>query len=170
MPYSSDENRQYVSDFVMTVIKPDSIMDVGAGSGTYADLLQPLCDTWEMIAVEVWNPYVERFGLKVKYDWVYECDIRDMEDLCYDLIIFGDVLEHMSLEDAKAVWNRAGEQATWGMISVPIVHWPQGAEEGNPYEVHVQEHLHVENMLEHFGPFEDHRVFDQTATFFKKFK
>ena len=168
MPYSSEENRQFVLDTVKQ-IQPDSILDVGAGSGTYSDLLRTEVDHNRFDAVEVWTPYVQRFGLDVKYDTVYVTDIRKFYLFHYDLVIFGDVLEHMTLNEAKTVWGRVAEQASWGMISVPIIHYPQGAYEDNPFEAHVQEHLTPEVMERNFGPFDESMVFDVTATFFKNF-
>lgn len=169
MPGSIRENDAFVIDTVMDKIRPDSLLDVGPGRGTYADLLGPYCDTWIFEAVEVWEPYVELFNLRDKYDHVCVNDIRDHVDFEYDLVIFGDVMEHMTLEEAKAVWSRCADQAKWGMISVPIIHYPQGAEYGNPFEVHVQEHLTVEDIERHFGPFDYQEVYDVTATFFRRF-
>lgn len=170
MPGSVRENDEFVKRIVMEEIRPDSILDVGPGQGTYSDLLSPLCDTWEFDAIEVWLPYVKEFELDSKYDFVWVRDVRKHNDFDYDLVIFGDVLEHMTLADAKAVWEKAGEEAGWGMISVPIIHYPQGAEHGNPYEVHVQDHLSVEDIEEHFGPFEFQETYEVTATFFRRFR
>lgn len=169
MPGSIRENDEFVKRVVLEIIRPDSILDVGPGMGTYSDLLRPLCDTWEFVAIEAWAPYIDEFNLTSKYDFVYLRDVRHHVDFAYDLVIFGDVLEHMSLEDAKKVWRWTGKQAGWGMISVPIIHYPQGEEYGNPYEVHVQDHLTVEDIEEHFGPFDYKEVYDVTATFFRRF-
>lgn len=169
MPYSSGENSDFVVNMVTKVIKPESILDVGVGSGTYANLLRPHYDG-RIDGIEVWKPYVKTFQLDDKYDELFLGDVRHMHFLDYGLVIFGDVLEHMTLDDAKRVWwEYAGEWAGWGMISVPIVHYPQGAEFGNPYEEHVQDHLTVEDIVEHFGPFDHYEVYDVTATFFKEF-
>lgn len=170
MPGSVRENDEFVKRIVLEVIRPDSILDVGVGRGTYSDLLRPMCDTWEFCGIEVWEPYIEQFGLESKYDHVYRRDVRGHTDFGYDLVIFGDVLEHMSLDDAKMVWARTAAEARWGMISVPIIHYPQGVECGNPFEVHIQEHLTVEQIVEHFGPFDHVELYDVTATFFRSFE
>ena len=148
MPFSSDENREYVLDIVSNIICPDSILDVGAGSGTYSDLLRKTIDPMRFDAIEVWDPYIRQFDLTKKYDHVYQVDVREFHLFRYDLVIFGDVLEHMSLEQAKDVWGRAAQQAAWGMISSPIVHYPQGAMFDNPFEVHVQDHLTADQIVQ----------------------
>jgi hypothetical protein len=168
MPGSLGENRDFVLDVVTNVIKPLRILDVGAGMGTYADLLRP--HTSAVIdGIEVWEPYVEQFGLYEKYDTLFVCDARDHRLWAdYDLVIFGDVLEHMSMKDAKRLWEHA-KHSLWGMISLPIVHYPQGAEYNNPYEVHVQEDVTPEIVRENFGPFKCEGLFPVTGTFFAEF-
>jgi hypothetical protein len=84
-------------------------------------------------------------------------------------VIFGDVLEHMSEEDSLAVWADAKHYAKAGLISVPVIHYPQGAEYGNPYEVHVQEHLTPDHLSKTYGPFDDEAVYEITGTFIKRF-
>lgn len=170
MPYSSDENREFVMDFV-TSNSIKTVLDVGAGSGTYSDLLRDHVDS--IYGVEAWEPYVEEFGLVDKYDELYIDDVRLIrtEELpVVDLVIFGDILEHMSKDDSVRVWGNSSKIARWGLASVPIVHYPQGAEFGNPYEVHVQDHLTPEDVRHSFGPFDVEKVYEVTGTFIKEFK
>jgi 2-polyprenyl-3-methyl-5-hydroxy-6-metoxy-1,4-benzoquinol methylase len=47
---------------------PTSVLDVGCGAGTYSDLVRGAGMTTELIGIEVWEPYVKRFGLTAKYD------------------------------------------------------------------------------------------------------
>jgi hypothetical protein len=68
-----------------------------------------------------------------------------------------------------AMWQEASRIAHWGLISVPIIHYPQGAEYGNPYEVHVQDHLHPEDLRRDYGPFTYEVEYEITGTFIKKF-
>jgi len=49
-------------------------------------------------AVEIFYPYIERFQLEKRYDWVWQGDVRVAARYFareFDLVIFGDVLEHM---------------------------------------------------------------------------
>jgi predicted TPR repeat methyltransferase len=171
MPFSARENDTDVSEFVKNNnIK--MVLDVGAGSGTYGNLLKPYVD--EIHAIEIWQPYVDEYNLRSIYNSVQIDDVRNLPDYTmsgrvWDLIIFGDILEHMTKEEALQVWAHASYTAKYGMISVPIIHYPQGAEFNNPYEVHVQEHIHVEDLRRDYGPFAFDKEYKVTGTFIRKF-
>lgn len=169
MPGSVRENDIDVINFVKeNEIK--QVIDVGAGRGTYSDLLREHVDNID--GIEVWEPYIKEFGLVYKYCNLYEGDAREFsaDDLGkYDISIFGDVLEHMSAEDSVALWNEHKKVSKFGLVSVPIIHYPQGAEFGNPYEVHVQDHLTPDKVRELFGPFEFEEVYEITGTFIARF-
>ena len=171
MPGSIRENDVDVVTFVVdNDIK--TVLDIGAGKGTYGHLLRPHVERID--AVEIWEPYVEQFGLKKIYDSVVIDDFRNWPDYAltgrkWDLIVFGDVLEHMAKEESLRVWTHASHMARFGLISVPIIHYPQGAEFGNPYEVHVQEHLHPADLRRDYGPFVFDCEYEVTGTFIKRF-
>lgn len=168
MPGSVRENDEDVLNFVEQN-KIERVLDIGAGKGTYGMMLGGWVDAID--AVEVWEPYVDEYELNEIYDSVNIVDVRTLNTNFYrgyDLVIFGDVLEHMSEEDSKAVWKNASS-AKYGLISVPIIHYPQGAEFGNHYEIHVQEHLHPEDIRRDYGPFVLDKVYEITGTFIRKF-
>ncbi len=167
MPYSARENDADVIDFV-SKYNIREVLDIGPGSGTYAKLLR---DIDAIDCIEIWEPYVEEFALKSLYREVRVGDARDGLDdgLRYDLIIFGDVLEHMTPEDALDAWTEASYLGSWGLISLPIIHWPQGAHEGNPYEEHIQDHIDVDDLKRDFGPFDIEHQYEMTGTFIKRF-
>ncbi|MEI5032400.1 hypothetical protein RB201_04165 [Streptomyces sp. S1A(2023)] len=76
------------------------------------------------------------------YDEIHVEDIRESEDhlLYRDLVILGDVLEHMPREDAVALLERAVAAGAWNLlVSVPIVESVQGEVDGNPHEAHVHQ-------------------------------
>jgi len=56
-----------------------------------------------------------------------------------DLVILGDVLEHMTRAEAAQVVEKALTHGRIALISLPIVHAPQGEVAGNPFEAHVEE-------------------------------
>ena len=60
--------------------------------------------------VEIWEPYITKYNLVNKYNNIIVRDVREHDDFNYDLVIFGDVLEHMSEEDAIKVWEKACKQ------------------------------------------------------------
>ena len=149
MPRSSWDGKEYIR-FLIGKIKPKSALDVGAGAGTYRDLL----DIPHFDAVEIWAPYVERFGLIDAYREVFIEDVRrfafDREK--YDLIIFGDVLEHMTKNEAISVVSRALHSGAMVLVSIPIIDYPQGECDGNPFEAHVKPDWSHEEFVEAFGP------------------
>lgn len=170
MPGSVRENDEFVRNFV---IKNGlgRVLDVGTGQGTYADILRGAVSVID--GIEVWEPYYNEYNLDNKYNRMWRMDARlalpKIITDRYDLVIFGDILEHMTEEEALTCWSEASRISTWGLISVPIIHYPQGAEGGNPYEVHVQDHLTPEHVREVYGPFDDEAVYNITGTFIKRF-
>lgn len=129
-----------------------SVLDVGAGKGKYRLLLPEYAC---VDAVEIWAPYVTGYALHDVYRAVYQRDITELvqefgaADVRYDLVIMGDVLEHLIVDDARITlqWlrNVAGEV----LIIVPY-NYEQGEEHGNPYQRHEQPDLTVENMHERY--------------------
>ena len=130
--------------------RPLRILDVGTGSGLLADYLAKTNWDYVLDGVEVWEPYVEEFGLTQKYSTLYVQDAREFTDWAgYDVVMFGDILEHMSKEDAIALWNSAAE-VRHRFIAIPTVHCPQGEEHGNPYEVHVKDDWSHREVMDSF--------------------
>ncbi|HEV7931835.1 MAG TPA: class I SAM-dependent methyltransferase [Actinomadura sp.] len=136
MPYSSEEGKAWLIGRV-TAVAPKTIVDVGAGWGTYARLLRHRVRGCRFIAIEVYEPYVERFGLESLYDEVIVGDVRQVELPRCDVAILGDVLEHLPQPDAVAVWDKVRRAAGTTLLSLPIVRYRQGASEGNVHEAHL---------------------------------
>lgn len=155
MPYSSSEGKGLMCGWALD-LKPCSIIDVGAGSGTYADLLQAKLQDCVFRAIEIHEPYIERFGLLAKYKDIVLDDVRNWSVDCVyneftaaDVVILGDVLEHLSHEDALAVWSTARAVARKAvLLSLPIVEYPQGAVDGNEHEAHLHTWSHEAVLAE----------------------
>ena len=140
MPTSSSHGKKWLTERFRQ-LHPRRVLDVGPGGGTYALRWRPLVwgDYWA--AVEGFEIYVDEFNLRNLYDHVDVMDIRDYRWAePFDLVIFGDVLEHMPYEEAKDVLEKAianvGELGAV-CVSVPIGEHPQGAVNGNDLERHV---------------------------------
>lgn len=131
--YSYPQGKREIKDFLLKRLKPnDKICDVGPGEGTYYNLLG---SNFDWTGVEIWHDTVE--FLKNKYNKIYEADIRNFnypED--YDLIIFGDILEHLSIEDAQRVLKEARKHTKAIMVAVPYC-LKQGSLYGNKAETHI---------------------------------
>jgi Methyltransferase domain len=115
------------------------IIDVGCGDGSAQVFYGAHAPLASWTGIEVWGPYEERFGLRERYDKLIIADAREVPFQPCDLMIFGDVLEHMPEEDAIALWNRARESARYLVVGIPIVPMPQEAWEGNEHEAHVSD-------------------------------
>jgi len=87
---------------------------------------------------------VEKYSLRDKYDQVIVADVRYLDFIKLgpsDVVLFGDMLEHMSANEARDVLARAAMKSRFMALSIPIGHWPQDEIEGNPFEVHVEDGL-----------------------------
>jgi hypothetical protein len=149
MGTSHPESRPWILNKIESV-NASRILDVGAGSGTYSTYLNNNGYAGSIDAIEVWAPYIEEFSLYTQYDNVFEDDVRNHVDFNYDVVIFGDILEHMSKEDALALWSRVSESASYAVIAIPIIHYHQGEINGNPYETHVKDDWSHEEVLNSF--------------------
>ena len=126
-------------------------LDVGPGIGTYTPFRQPE-QVWT--GVEVWAPYIKAFQLEEIYDSLVVCDIRYLDwskVTPLDVAIFGDVLEHMSKEDALNVVETALTHCRVVLVSLPLIHSEQGEVHGNPFEAHVKPDWTNNEALEAFS-------------------
>lgn len=123
-----------------------TILDVGACDGKWRDYLPE----YTMDAVEVWTPSAE--AIKDKYRTVINENIVGLKYKKYDLIIFGDIIEHLSVEDAQTVLKYAKGKCKDLIVAVPFL-YPQGELYGNPYERHIQDDLTDEIFNERYKGF-----------------
>jgi hypothetical protein len=152
MPMSSAEGKDWTRDRIHALAAdgPVTVLDIGPGVGTYAKLLAGP-QVARLTGVEIFEPYVHTYRLREYYDEIIIGDARIVDLPEADVVILGDVAEHMSAEDALALWERAGQAARRAVyLSIPIVHYPQGEIEGNPHEHHVVEDWEHDSVLEAF--------------------
>jgi hypothetical protein len=168
MPYSHPENNDWVRD-VLTRLNPKTITDVGPGAGKYGSLVKSILPEAHLTCVEIWAPYVERFGLGEIYNSVIISDARIYSGWDCDLVILGDVLEHMSEAEALSVWRKISQMAKYAIIAIPIVHYPQGPSEGNPFEAHVDDHWTHERVMAAFPQICEQQVFEITGSYLADF-
>ncbi len=147
MPYSFSYYKQELLEwFLKNVPKHKRILDVGPGVGTYADLLAG--QGYRIDAVEIFPPYIQKYGLLEKYDNVFIGDILKFDIKDYDFIILGDVLEHIHKEDAIKLYERILSKKEC-LVAVPF-EMEQGEHEGNIYETHHQADLTPVIMKERY--------------------
>lgn len=112
------------------------ILDVGACDGIWRKLLPE----YTMDAVEIHGPNADRLH---GYRKVFRRDVDGLDYEYYDLIIFGDVIEHMDVEKAQRVLTYARPRCRDMVVAVPFL-YPQDAFGGNPWEKHLQPDLTAE--------------------------
>lgn len=135
MPTSSREGKDWLVPRIVAEL-PGTVLDVGAGEGTYAKLLGER-DDLTIIALEVHKPYVEEYELEGLYDRVIVGDVRTRKLPKVDVVILGDVIEHLDPEDAQKVWDKARKAARKAVFaSIPLGEHPQGAVNDNEHERH----------------------------------
>jgi len=167
MPYSDPDNKAVAAEW-LSEIQPVTVLDVGPGAGAYGQIARTISSVGRVDAVEAWEPYLAEFGLRNLYDNVFVEDVRDRQDFTYDVVIFGDVLEHMTKEDALRIYELARIQAKWILFSIPIIHLPQGAYAGNPFEIHVHDNWTHEEILDWFPNVERFETFRVTGIYLTK--
>jgi hypothetical protein len=160
----------------------NTALDIGPGEGAYlnwlthkyipgGDKFQTLEQQWDINAgplagnkwtgVEVWEPYIKEFKLESRYDTIINQDVRELDyDSIgpFDVAVAGDVLEHMTKEDAVKVVDNILNVATFLFISIPIIHYPQEAVHGNPYEEHIKDDWSHAEMMNTFPQIVKHHA------------
>lgn len=121
------------------------LLDVGPCWGKYRILLPG----WTMDACEAWEPYVQQENLVSLYRRVHVMDVCDFvgspQWQRYDVVIMGDVLEHIEAAAAAALVERVLADCGELVVVVPYL-YEQGPEHGNPHQCHLQDDLTPEIM------------------------
>lgn len=142
---SYDYGKDYVCAWIRENIPRDAeILDVGACDGKWRNLLP---EYQNMDAVEIYEPNAS--CIEDLYRLVVNEDIYDFHYKWYDLVIFGDVLEHLTVERAQTVLDYAAKHSSRVIIGVPFL-YPQGELYGNPFEQHLQPDLTPELFNERY--------------------
>ena len=113
-----------LEDSVRTIVdcRPRSVLDAGIGFGLFGHLLRQYLDVWEgRIQREDWRIRIDGIEIDERrvqphsrylYNEVFVGDIRDLVSQCaarspYDVIMFGDVLEHLPKSDAGLLMRQS---------------------------------------------------------------
>lgn len=149
---SSVEGKEWIKERVTALADsaPVSVLDVGPGVGTYAKLLAGP-QVSHLTGLEIFEPYVDTYRLQQYYDEIIIGDARQVDLPPADVVILGDVAEHMTEAEALDLWNRSAAAARRAVyLSIPIVHYPQGEIEGNEHEHHVVDDWNHDKVLAAF--------------------
>ena len=127
------------------------ILDVGPYDGRWSDRLRK--QFHHIDAVEAFEPYVDRFGLKEKYENIFISDVLEFEFDYYDIIIMGDIIEHLTVEQSSALINRIKDKCRQLIIIIPY-EYPQDEYDENKYQVHKQEDMTDKIFKERYPDFD----------------
>ncbi len=156
MPFSSNSGKEFTSYILKKIKKQQTglnILDIGPGSGTYSILFRELLSGY-WTALEIWEPYIEKYDLRSKYNTVIIGDARTYNfGVDYDIIFLGDIVEHMSKEDGILLVKKCLQRSKYVIVSIPIIHYPQGEYDGNPYEAHVKDDWSDNEVKECFSDY-----------------
>jgi len=151
MPRSTNYFKDQTKDYILeNYDKSIRILDVGPGIGTYYNILS-LLGYHNIDCVEAFEPYVQDYGLEKKYKNVFignVCEL-DIDFNSYDLVILGDVLEHISKSDAQKLLSKIQSNC---IVAIPFLS-PQEESFGNKYEIHLQDDLTPDLFTERYEGF-----------------
>jgi spermidine synthase len=139
MPYSDTRLDKKVSS-VIRQLKPRTVLDIGPGAGKYGNMVKAIDKNIKIEAVEIDRSYVKKFKLDTVYDKIHIKPVQKFIDSHheseYDLIIFGDVIEHLKKSEGVDALNFFVYRS-----KNIIVQWPhaylQNAWEGHVHESHI---------------------------------
>ena len=191
MAFSSNEGKLFFKDWCLC-FKPQKVLDIGPGAGVYSDILKEVLSenlynatrrakdgagSWREVTelfengvnvtgIEIFANYASKFALNEKYSSLIIGDavdcINDM-DSDFDLIIFGDMLDHLSKDRAIQLWKKAKAKSRflWFSLAVrlaPDLAWYKGySQTPEEYQINIYEkQLYkwgFDELLAEFGPF-----------------
>jgi hypothetical protein len=138
LPYSQCAFDDAIEDIIRT-LQPRNVLDIGAGAGKYATLVSRGCPTALITGVELDRDYIDRFELANKYDRVLAVDAASLMadvDVDYDVVIFGDVIEHLRKTLGIDLLNFFVYRSRRIIVVFPL-RYRQGAVEGRSHEAHI---------------------------------
>lgn len=147
---SNDLYREEIQYYLLNNVRRGAkVLDVGAGSGTYAKMLNGTFDIDAIEAFEKNAAYLEKSKL---YDKIFNDDATSFSTekyAQYDCVILGDVLEHMHVEHAISLIRRICSNVNVVIVKVPFM-YKQGILYDNEYEIHYQDDLTPEIMADRY--------------------
>lgn len=138
MPFSANVFDEKLKTHI-TKINPKTILDIGSGAGKNGIICRNVLPNSIIESVEPTIEYVEKYELNQKYDKVYNLSVQEYANQHasnqYDLVIFGDVLEHFFRSEAIDYLDYFLYRSKWVIIVWPT-NMPQDDYEGNHFEIH----------------------------------
>ncbi len=149
MPVSTSVHISHCLQYIIS-LSPKSILDVGCGFGLWGFLCREYLDvmeervqpeTWRtrIDGIELFEPYIQPHQ-RALYSSIHIGDIRKLASQVddYELIIAGDVIEHLEKDEGEAVIEQLYEKATRALlVNIPLGEgWDHPERHGNAGELH----------------------------------
>jgi len=138
--------------------KIKTVVDIGPGSGTYVELIRETgkcCVDAHWVGIEIWQPYIDQFDLERRYNKIINQDVRtvDWGSLApVSVTIAGDVLEHMTKDQAVTLVDQILSVSETLIVSIPIRYMPQDEHAyENPHEAHVKDDWSHDEVMATWG-------------------
>lgn len=149
MGTSNWQNISYNIELVRR-LDPDSILDVGVGFGRWGILFREFLEIWDngrydgnwqrvIDGIEIFPGYIKDYHRYFYNEIFLENALEHLQhsEKKYDLINFGDVIEHFSKKEGIKLIELALERGKYVLINIPIGRfWAQGGTDDNPFEEH----------------------------------
>jgi predicted SAM-dependent methyltransferase len=131
-------------------LDPGSILDVGVGFGRWGFLFREFLEIWDnnryngqwdrvIDGIEIYPGYIKDYH-RYFYNEIFLVNalqyLEETEKI-YDLINFGDVIEHFTKDEGVKLIEIALKKGKYILINIPIgKNWQQEGTEENPFEEH----------------------------------
>ncbi|MCX8026540.1 MAG: tetratricopeptide repeat-containing glycosyltransferase family protein [Thermodesulfovibrionales bacterium] len=150
MPTSPYAHVGFVSA-IFSGLRPKSILDVGIGFGKMGFIARDVLDVmynerykkedWRVVidGIEIFEPYIQEHQ-RFLYNNIYIGDAFEVIDRLgtYDLIIIGDVLEHLEKKKGWLFLDKCCLHCNTAiLINIPLGETQQGAIYNNEFETHL---------------------------------
>jgi hypothetical protein len=149
MGTSNWQNISYNIELVRK-LNPQTILDAGVGFGRWGILFREFLEIWDnskyngkwervIDGVEIFPGYITDYH-RYFYSNIYienALDYLKNTNKSYDLINFGDVIEHFTKDEGEELIRLAMDKGKYVLINIPIGrHWAQEGTKDNPHEAH----------------------------------
>ena len=123
-------------------IQPNKVFDVGVGSGKTGRLIKTVIPDCKIEGCEVHNDYLVTYSkTHESYFNIYPESVMSVIqtlDEKYDLVVFGDVLEHLFFSQVYDVLDFFQYRSKFMILIIPLSSY-QGSWEGHLHERHVSD-------------------------------
>jgi len=152
MGTSNWQNISFCVDALMK-IEPRRVLDIGVGFGRWGILTREFCEVWyQRVTPPEWIVQIEGIeGFEANiadyhrhfYNKIHTGDARDVIPTLpagWDVVVFGDVLEHFEHAEGERLLTWALDHSTYVIVNIPLgSEWPQEETYENPFERHMSE-------------------------------